>query len=207
MSDEVTLEETPKSRPQMVSDLVTGRVEMLQREFLRGDSRARGMLAVLRKAYARQPGETPSVWEITSVPADRDRRSDLPSRAEEATHRAITMYALHQQSQAHPMHQRKVGLGHAIYKLSVARDSDVDTGPVRQRFNALVTSATARELSFHLRSLVGMLRSAGIAVDYGQLARDIYSFSKGGSSAASVRLRWSRQYASPYSSSDKEIQQ
>lgn len=205
MSIEPAIGEKTKSRPQMVSDLVTGRIEKLQKEFLGGDARARGVLAALRQAYAKQPGQTPSIWEITSVPADRDRWSDQPSRAEQATHRAITMYSLHQQSQAHSMHQRGVGFGHAIYRLSVARNSDPETGPVRHRFNALVTSATVRELSYHLRSLVGMLRGAGIAIDYGQLARDIYLFSKGGTSAASVRLRWSRQYATPYAPSDKEI--
>ena len=76
----------------------TKRQEGLQARYRRNEARARGELAALRKGANRPPGELPEIWELTSVHVP-DYAGDAPTWEETAVHTAMTLYAVHQQSQ------------------------------------------------------------------------------------------------------------
>jgi len=119
---------------------------------------------------------------------------DSPTAEEWAAHVALTLFALHQQGSDTPMHSQGSGFGSAVRQLSDRTDTVAEgVGPTRRRFNALVTSATFSELSYHLRSAIKQLRGAGIALDYGRLADDLFYFQLPGR-ADGVRRAWARQY-------------
>lgn len=163
----------------------------LQKRYLDNESLGRAEVAALRKGANRAPGELPEIWELTRVEVP-DGASDAPTREEIAVHTAMTLYAVHQQSRSECMFVPGRGLGRAAHELV---GTDEENPSARARFNALVTSTTVAELRHHLRNLVSLLRSRGIALDHAMLADDIVRFQRPGG-AKSVRLAWARQYYS-----------
>lgn len=163
----------------------------LQKRYLDNESLGRAEVAALRKGANRAPGELPEIWELTRVEVP-DGAGDAPTREEIAVHTAMTLYAVHQQSRSECMFVPGRGLGRAAHELV---GTDEENPSARARFNALVTSTTVAELRHHLRNLVSLLRSRGIALDHAMLADDIVRFQRPGG-AKSVRLAWARQYYS-----------
>lgn len=163
----------------------------LQKRYLDNESLGRAEVAALRKGANRAPGELPEIWELTRVEVP-DGAGDAPTREEIAVHTAMTLYAVHQQSRSECMFVPGRGLGRAAHELV---GTDEENPSARARFNALVTSTTVAELRHHLRNLVSLLRSRGIALDHAMLADDIVRFQRLGG-AKSVRLAWARQYYS-----------
>lgn len=163
----------------------------LQNRYLHNEAQARGQMAALRGAIAREPGEVPEVWELTQVKVP-DNAGDAPTWEEIAVHTAMTLYAVHQQSRTAPMFRPGVGLGRAAREL-VGRDEENPSA--QKRFNALVTSTTVAELRHHLRGFVSQLRARDIALDHAMLADDITRFQRP-NGAKQVRLAWARQYYS-----------
>ena len=163
----------------------------LQKRYLDNESLGRAEVAALRKGANRAPGELPEIWELTHVEVP-DGAGDAPTREEIAVHTAMTLYAVHQQSRSECMFVPGRGLGRAAHELV---GTDEENPSARARFNALVTSTTVAELRHHLRNLVSLLRSRGIALDHAMLADDIVRFQRPGG-AKSVRLAWARQYYS-----------
>ena len=163
----------------------------MQKRYLDNESLGRAEVAALRKGANRAPGELPEIWELTRVEVP-DGAGDAPTREEIAVHTAMTLYAVHQQSRSECMFVPGRGLGRAAHELV---GTDEENPSARARFNALVTSTTVAELRHHLRNLVSLLRSRGIALDHAMLADDIVRFQRPGG-AKSVRLAWARQYYS-----------
>ena len=163
----------------------------LQNRYLHNEAQARGQMAALRGAVAREPGEVPEVWELTQVKVP-DNAGDAPTREEIAVHTAMTLYAVHQQSRTVPMFRPGVGLGRAARELV---GWDEENPSAQKRFNALVTSTTVAELRHHLRGFVSQLRARDIALDHAMLADDITRFQRP-NGAKQVRLAWARQYYS-----------
>jgi len=163
----------------------------LQKRYLDNESLGRAEVAALRKGANRAPGELPEIWELTRVEVP-DGAGDAPTREEIAVHTAMTLYAVHQQSRSECMFVPGRGLGRAAHELV---GTDEENPSARARFNALVTSTTVAELRHHLRNLVSLLRSRGIALDHAMLADDIVRFQRPGG-AKRVRLAWARQYYS-----------
>jgi CRISPR system Cascade subunit CasB len=172
--------------------VVDERVSDLQFRYRKNISSGVSDLAALRRAALAAPGADPRVWELTiaglDVPAGT---SDEPTDDERAAHAALTLYAIHQQSQAASMHRAGYGLGRSVRALVLPDKSNEKA--VRRRFEALGTSGTFAELMDHARGLVRQLRSAAVPLDYGRLADDLAAL-QGPSAAAGVRLRWGREY-------------
>lgn len=149
-------------------------------------------LARLRRAVTLPPGSVPEVWldTIGCLPEDLLGQGDAPSRYETAAHQAITLFAVHQQSTPAGMHRAGVSLGTATRQLVVATDRE---SAIRSRFQALATANSPNELLHHLRSMVTILRSEQIQLDYGKLAVDLRQLQTPGHGDR-VRLRWGRDY-------------
>lgn len=155
------------------------------------DPRARAALAQLRRGLGRDVGEVPEILELTVNPGAPRPWGDEPTPDERAIHVAVTLYALHQQSQQKPMHVSGVGFGEALGRLRYAGGSE-NAGVVR-RFQALGTATDLGELVHHARSLVPLLRGAGQGFDYGAFAEDLTAY-QDPRRVDRVRLRWGRDF-------------
>lgn len=154
-------------------------------------------LANLRRGVGRVPGELPELWGefLLDFPQELESKTGVPTRAEWAVYLALTLYALHQQGRdvrREPMHREDQPLGRAVRRL-VKPGEDPQDAAVLRRFQALTSAASMREVSQHLRGIIQILRSEGIALDYVRLAADLYDLQFPEASQR-VRLRWGQDY-------------
>jgi CRISPR system Cascade subunit CasB len=199
VSTEVTKREAPEGRLptrraplRRLGALVDKRVRELQGRYRRNESSGVSDLAALRRAGNAVPGSDPRVWELTLAGVDVPAGTpDEPTDEERAAHAALTLYAIHQQSQTASMHRAGYGLGRSVRALVLPDKSNEKA--VRRRFEALGTASTFAELMDHARGLVRQLRSAAVPLDYGRLADDLAAL-QDPTAAAGVRLRWGREY-------------
>lgn len=175
-------------------------VSLLQGGYLPSGTRPRASsesvqrLALLRRADPARPAADPRIWEVTlaGIPEEllADRRD--PSTAERAVHAALALYAVHQQSQPQPMHVPGRSLGRAAGELARRRTggSELDKAVLR-RFQSVATATGPGQRLYFLRSLVTLLRSEDIPLDYARLASDLYWLEVPGR-ADRIRMDWGR---------------
>ena len=151
-------------------------------------------LARLRRGIGRTPGFDFTLERYVQVPEHllgyRPDDDAEATDAEHAVHDAVTLYALHQQSRRERMHVDGRGLGQALSDLS--RKSASPEG-VRRRFAALGTASTYHESTYHLRSLITMLREHQIPLDYGLLADDLKTL-RSPAGRPTVQAIWGREF-------------
>lgn len=186
-----------------VRAFVAGRIHGIQEEYLSSTRRSVGArkLAALRHAAAKEPGSTPDIWglEFEGMPDQLVGRFDRPSAGEYAVHGALTLYAIHQQSQSAEMCVLgwEHNLGAAIKRM-IGRDptryESLQSGELPRRFAALVTAESFSETMHYARQLVQQLRAASIPLDYGLLAQQLYDL-QNPYRADAVRLSWGRAFA------------
>ncbi|MFD8494826.1 type I-E CRISPR-associated protein Cse2/CasB [Amycolatopsis sp. NPDC059657] len=184
------------SPERVVQAFVGARVSQLQQGNRANRSAAVAALARLRRAAGKEPGDALDIFEYTlGDELIYKRADDKASWAEIAAHHAITLYAVHQQSQPRGMHQRGRSLGEAVRRL--IPDSEYKpTHAVARRFAMLSTAEDLAELVYHLRGIVQLLRAAGVPLDYGLLAEHLVTWQRPGGRAR-VGLRWGRDFHVP----------
>lgn len=146
-------------------------------------------LAALRRGIGKEPGTVPQLWPFYTT-LSFDGRLSHALRAE---HVALTLFAVHQQSQRLSVHQRGAGLGQAARRL---RDSGkFSPEAVDRRFAAAATATSIAELAVHLRGLVAQMRSLNPppSLDYTALFRDLRQWQRP-DLAPRVRRRWGSDY-------------
>ncbi|WP_239336515.1 type I-E CRISPR-associated protein Cse2/CasB [Frankia sp. CiP3] len=144
-------------------------------------------LAALRRGVGREPGSVPSMWQhYTLLTADGGISARL--RAE---HAALTLYAIHQQSQPKSVHDAGIGVGKAVQMLRASEKFSVDA--VDRRFNAAATATSLDECAYHLRGLVRQLRQISQPLDYTALLDDLIDWQRP-ERIGRVRRDWGRQY-------------
>jgi CRISPR system Cascade subunit CasB len=188
----------PRARPDVApgstAAFVDAQVSRIQAGYLRYPpaSSARADLARLRRGVGREAGTVPEIFSLTTNPDDSGSIGhDGPTADERAIHLALTLYAVHQQSQSRRMHERGRSFGSALGRIRYA-DGAENPGVVR-RFQALGTATDLSEVAAHARALVTLLRSASQGFDYGLLARDLVRL-QDPARAADVRLSWGRDF-------------
>lgn len=150
-------------------------------------------LARLRRAVGKPVGSVHEVLQYTvSDIFAGPNAGDGPTPAETGAHVALTLYALHQQSQRKRMHQRGFGVGRSV-RLLHPEDFGAIVPPVLRRFQALGTAQNLDELVHHLRGMVQLLRGKSIPLDYALLADELTLWQRRGG-ASIVRLRWGREF-------------
>ena len=176
-----------------LGNALDGRLDRLQADYLAGSPRARADIAKLRRALGKPAGSVPEVWEYTMkvVPPSLQWDRDEPSRAEQATHAALTLFAKHQQSMTVPAHQHSASFGQAVGHL--ARTEERSQQAVTRRFMAVATAGSVGEMLTHMRGLINQLRSARIGFDYARLADDLCGLLVP-DRAQRVRLAWGRDF-------------
>ncbi len=160
---------------------------------------ARARMAALRSGVGRSPGEVPLAWgevaqEVLPDFPPQWSYGDQATPEERAAFTALTFWALHQQSQERPMHaerlEREYNFGHSVGRLASAAESK----SIKSRFDALLLNSQGNSTHQHLRSLIQLLRTHEIRVDYAQLAADLRDLELP-QGRRDVLLRWGRGYA------------
>lgn len=157
-----------------------------------GFTRAR--LANLRRGIGKVPGELPELWGefLDGMPESLLGEKGIPSYAQWAIYLSLTMFALHQQGKHEPMHVTSISLGSAAAKL-MEDFSDEERKRVLRRFGPVITAKDMPEFAHHLRSLIQLFSAKNIALDYVQLAEDIYDF-QFPNGRKRVQLRWGQDF-------------
>ena len=193
------MSEKNESRTQAIRGYVDGKIQWL---WGLPENQRRAELAKLRRGIGHAPGELPDLWGglLQGMPASF-YGTNGPSHEEWAVYLALTLYALHQQSNDTVcVSQLGCTLGRAVRRLAeqtVASGQDWTESSILRRFNALATAEEITEISYHLRGMIQLLSAAkdgGIPLDYPQLAADLYELQctdpRYAQIPANVRLRW-----------------
>lgn len=180
---------------------VSAKINHLYRQKDAGVSAAIAELAQLRRGAGKVPTGQPHLMGMVLVLENEDKkdkqafpeqcrgRGDRPNDAEIAAYTALTLFALHQQSQNQPMHDAKVSFGRAVGKLV-----GNTTSSMKKRFDSLLTAQTENARQHYLRSLITLLRSKSIAFNYGQFAVD-YMYLQNPSTRKNVLYRWNSEFS------------
>ncbi|QSB14410.1 type I-E CRISPR-associated protein Cse2/CasB [Natronosporangium hydrolyticum] len=185
-------DQQPRPRKlQPLGRFVGHRVSALQRGFLAKEQYSVAALARLRRGVGKEVGELVELGQYTllGLPEQEFEPDEGATYEERAAYTAITLYAVHQQSRSAGMHQPGIGLGNAVATLARKGNSDA----VQRRFEALGTAESFGETVHHARGLITQLRGAGIGIDYGRFADELYFLQVPGG-AARVRLQWGRDF-------------
>lgn len=191
-----------KTRQSDIYRYVASRVSKLQSGYLSdaGRGNAARQLAELRRSACKEPGSMPNTWsiEFDGCPESLVGTGQRPSEGEHAIHAALTLYAIHQQSQKQGMHcaGKEHDLGSAMRRyVHLNRGGEnLEDGELPRRFAAMVTAASIDEAVHYARQLIKMLRTEGIAIDYGRLAQQFLLF-QNPYTRHRVLLEWGRGYA------------
>ena len=179
---------------------VGGLVGRLQSDYLNdygaATSAARATLARLRRMDPLEPG---SDIELLGVILDHLDESlvghgDEPSHGESAASIAIHLYSRHQQGRSRPMHDPEARFGHAVRRLArILGDGERLSPGVLVRFTYLGRPSSRGMRVMHLRTLVDLLRGEDIALNYGQLAVDLFRI-QDARTANATYLNWARDF-------------
>lgn len=187
---------------------VDERVTELLNRLLRADYRDPGAVAVLarlRRGVGKAPGDVLDILEFTVSAEFPPGPTEAEPGAEEwAAHVAMTLFALHQQSQGERMHRRGRGLGTALRSLHSGDQKSLPE-PLARRFRMIGTADSFPELVHHLRGAVQLLRAGGAPLDYGALADQLVTWQRYGPEP--VQLAWGRQFYRARSSAPPSAEQ
>lgn len=174
------------------------------------EAAAKAVLAKMRRGVGHIPGELPELWGMLfeDMPEKMLNDNGIPSSAEWAVYIALTLFALHQQGHTlqKPMYEKGQSFGKAMRALARAENGTEDEEAfkrIRRRFNVIATSSDIQELAHHMKGAVQLLRNAEIALDYPQLAGELYLYQIPGE-AARVRLCWGEKFYQNYEENEKK---
>ncbi|QRZ61431.1 type I-E CRISPR-associated protein Cse2/CasB [Rothia sp. ZJ932] len=188
---------TPTSTSeQSLSRFVTRKVNALYGSYSSGSSLSKKQLSELRKAVGQDPARFPLAWQYVisaedehAFPEDaKYRQGDLPTQRELAAFTALTLFAVHQQSEQRIMHAAGRSFGSAVGELV-----DKRTASIKKRFDSLLQARTYTAMSYHARSLVQLLKQEEIPFDYGTFSEDLAKL-QSPKHRSSVITRWSRNF-------------
>ncbi|MEY9214414.1 type I-E CRISPR-associated protein Cse2/CasB [Thermobifida halotolerans] len=191
----MTTTDTTRTSLTWVGTFVDQRVREIQEGYRQDRPDAVAALARLRRGAGRTIEEAPDLWGLALDDrfyenAPRIGEEEM-SRAENAAHIALTLYAVHQQSRRDDrMHQRGRGLGEAVRRLMPPGEIEE---PLRRRFVQAGSATTVHVLAYRLREIVTLLRRDAIPLDYGLLADQIHQF-RTPEGAKKVRAAWGRGF-------------
>ena len=185
------------SRKEEVGSFVNRKIYFLQKETGLGNSNA--ALANLRRGIGYEPGELPQLFGIVLLdfPEKFMSENGVATKEEWACYVALTLYALHQQGydiKNQSMHiEQDESVGAAMLKFALSNEDSNAEQRMLQRLQRLATSIDRKELAYHLRGIIQLLRTKGIPMNYGRLAKDLYEiqFSEG---KKQVCLKWGQDF-------------
>ena len=180
-------------------NFVTHKIHSLYGGHNVGASASKKELNDLRRAVGQDPAKNPLAWQYVltgdeniDFPESYRGRGDEASYGELAVFMALTLYAVHQQSEQRNMHTKDIGFGYAVGQLVARR-----TPSIKKRFDALLQARNFTGIIYHARSLIQLLKQEELTFDYGKFATDLY-WLQHPKHRARVITRWSRDFAYGY---------
>lgn len=158
----------------------------------------KGMLANLRRGIGKEPGELPELWGMIFEKMP-DEIIDAAG-AEWAVYTALTLYALHQQGKTENVHADGISFGTAARAL-VQNEDDRDR--ILKRLNLVATAPAPKDLAYHLRGIIQLLKGTEARLDYARLAKELYQF-RDPEKANRIRLSWARDFYRQSNQNEKE---
>jgi CRISPR system Cascade subunit CasB len=150
-------------------------------------------MAELRRGVGKTVAQTPALWPYV-IRRDAGTRTEQANDASEnATHIALTLWALHSQGSGPTANREDMSFGRAMNELHAIVGGDT----VPAHFASLLAARNDIVRERHLRSLVGLMRAKGIGFDYPALAADLADL-HGRTSSDRVKRHWARSYASAF---------
>ena len=190
---------------EQISDVIGAYVFGRTQALLNGSPMSRQNLALLRKGVGHRPDDLPDVWGVVFADAPDVLYGDgsVVSKPEEAVFMALTFFAKHASgSNAKAAFASGISLTAGLAKLRPVGKPITENTALCREAQKLMTSKSLSELKAHSQRVISRCRSAGVGIDYGLLAKDIFWWSLGGDSRKRVLLRWSRDF---YGINKKEV--
>lgn len=175
--------------------------------YLGNNPRCVAAIAKLARAVGHDIGDDPDIftWIIPDIDDDRiypypwsaECREGTPTHAEYAAHTALTLMAIHQQSN----HDKSVhtdapiSLGYAVGAMAYGNFNEKG---IRSTFDKLQTASSWSETTMHARRLVKLLKREDAVLNYGLFAQDLINLRVNREQANKTRLRWGRDYLYAY---------
>ena len=158
-------------------------------------TRAGSDMAKIRRGMGRAAGDVPEMWPYYQVVIPDHAAAAGTRRTPEldAEHAALTLFAVHQQSQSTPMHKDKEHIGTALLKLRGSKQFAANPQALDERVNAAATASSVTELVHHLKGLVTLLRGQQLPFDYTLLVHDLADW-RWASSRTRIRRQWGAHY-------------
>lgn len=151
-------------------------------------------IAQLRKGVGQPAGSVPELWRYYAVAiSDHEAATGEMPTGLVAEHAALTLFAVHQQSQSTSMHRQDEHIGTALRKLRSSPQFADNPEALDRRVNAAATATSVTELVFHLRGLITLLRGQQFPLDYTRLTKDIAAWHDP-DERARARRRWGANY-------------
>lgn len=183
-----------KTKTQMVRDFTVSRIYAILKNGDEGAQKA--ALAKLRRGAGRKPAECPEVWGyyLEQIPEALIGKGGEIAPGEMAVFTALTLFALHQQSNdpvKNPMHVAGSNdPGSAIAKLI---ECENDKTRYIRRFNHLASFNNMNEAAHYIQQTVGLLGDKQIPLDYGALAGKFYAMQYP-AEANNIRMEWGKSF-------------
>lgn len=154
-------------------------------------------LANVRHSIGRPISESMEAWQFVfeNLPDDL-RGNKVLNNNEKVAMTVLQLYAIYKQGNSDAiMAEDEATEKNMGYVFRSLRDEE-DTIAIDNRFNTMLTSDSFEELSYHLRTMIKILKSKNrnIKIDYGRLAKDLKQFADGYDE--DLRLNWARDYYS-----------
>lgn len=191
----------PTATDPSLYSFVAAKIQSLYKRYNAGSAAARRELSNLRRAVGKDPGNHPLAWQFVlsedtagGFPSLRDDERDMLSHSEYAAYLALTLYAVHQQSEQRIMHAKDKTFGHAVGQLVAER-----TPSIKKRFDALLQARSFPAIAYHARTLVQLLKQEEIPFNYAKFAEDLSDL-QNPKDRSRVVARWSRDFVVGYSS-------
>lgn len=172
--------------------------------YLDDNAAAVAAIAQLAHASGHEIGADPSImrWTVPDMHDDAIYPRGVqpthgPTAEERAAHAAVTLFAVHQQSQrTRSMHtDAHVSLGRAVGAMAPGNFNEKG---IRSTFDKLQTSSSWPEMVRHARHLIALLKREDRPLNYGLFAQDLLKLRQSRERANAVRLRWGRDYQNAY---------
>lgn len=184
----------------LVQLVVSEKIQRIQK--MGSGSYSSGILAKLRRGVGKEPGEDPELmgYVVSRIPEDFLSKGSAPSREEWAIYLSLTLFALHQQGHditIHCMNSDEGSFGSSLRQIAIGDANAKER--IAKRLKAFGVSHDMNEAGYYLRQMIQLLRSAGVRVNYGELAKDLYVFQYT-DGKQKVFLKWGQDF---YKTSDK----
>jgi|GEM_PF-233401 len=160
------------------------------------ESRNRAILAQLRRGLGKEPGSVPDMFSHVEYifPVD------LPSEDEDPYYLVAALFAWHQKDwPSNDTYRSNLGasLAELRWKQTADRGETVlEQGDSTERRVVALLNSTRADLPYHLRQMIGLLRTKEVRVNWLQLLADIQDWDTGwrNNRGHSVQQRWASAF-------------